>query len=295
MKPINLFLEEVRGWQTVGDPPPEQLWDARVQIHWAAQIVAAANLTFLEPVPDDSHTAMTWVPGPDLLAGHLTPEPNAFRLALRPADLTLLLLSRHGGTIGEFTLPGRTLEDGHTWLRSALAGYTGRPLEIEIKRPTYQLPQHRVSNGQPFSLHPANAFAAVARWFGNAHLVLGHVTRTIPTASSVRCWPHHLDLATLIHLDPEAEPEKRRFVGVGLAPGDDYYREPYWYASPWPYPKTKSLPELEGDGEWKTDGTFMAALPASRVVRAATPEGQLEKVTTFLQSAVEGCYRLLEA
>ena len=39
------------------------MWDARVQLHWAAQIPAGVGRTLIPPRADDSHTAFTWADG----------------------------------------------------------------------------------------------------------------------------------------------------------------------------------------------------------------------------------------
>lgn len=47
-------------WQRLGSTPPAQLAPARLQAHWAAQVLAAAGETFVPATPDTGHTAMTW-------------------------------------------------------------------------------------------------------------------------------------------------------------------------------------------------------------------------------------------
>ena len=81
-------------------------------------------------------------------------------------------------------------------------------------------------------------------------------------APTVRCWPHHFDLATLFALEA-GDPETARSVGVGLSPGDGSYAEPYFYCTPWPAPE--NLPEPPGPLHWHTQGFTSLVCPASRV------------------------------
>ena len=48
-------------WQTLGTVPVADLVEAKVQLHWAAQIVAAFGNGLLQPQPDDSQSNLGWV------------------------------------------------------------------------------------------------------------------------------------------------------------------------------------------------------------------------------------------
>lgn len=45
-------------WSTLGATDPQQLGDARLQLHWAAQLAASFGQAFGEPKDDDSHRNM---------------------------------------------------------------------------------------------------------------------------------------------------------------------------------------------------------------------------------------------
>src|SRR6185436_9917469 len=106
----------------------------------------------------------------------------------------------------------------------------------------------------------------VAAWLDAAHHLLSGVARRHSGASAVRLWPHHFDVATLIALDPDGDPEAARSIGAGLALGDTFKPEPYIYITPWPYPsKDRELPALDG-GSWNTEGWTGAYLEASRLL-----------------------------
>ena len=55
-----------RGWRPVGTISPDALVDARLQLHHAAQLVAAVGATLLPPRPDDGHPNLGWI-GDDTL------------------------------------------------------------------------------------------------------------------------------------------------------------------------------------------------------------------------------------
>jgi hypothetical protein len=46
-----------------------------------------------------------------------------------------------------------------------------------------------------------------------------------------------------------------------MTPGDEANHEPYYYVTPWPYPKEPPTPSLTR-GAWHTAGWFGAVLPA---------------------------------
>src|SRR5207247_497257 len=122
----------------------------------------------------------------------------------------------------------------------------------------------------------AAAFEELAGWYGNAAVVLETLRAATPTASEVRCWPHHFDLATLITVAPGQS------VGVGMEPGDQYYAEPYFYVNMHPAPDARALPPLHGHGTWHTHEWIGAVLPASRLAAS----GQRSQIERFTGSAV---------
>jgi hypothetical protein len=154
------------------------------------------------------------------------------------------------------------------------------------------MPEHPVAGGEPFDFKDPKVFAEVGRWFASAHHVLSKVQVREPNASPVRCWPHHFDIATLITLDPEKDPEQARAIGVGLSPGDGAYAEPYFYANPWPPPQNPNPPALE-TGQWHTAGFFGAVLTAGEIVEIEGNEARFARVNGFLNAAIDAGHDLL--
>ena len=82
-----------------------------------------------------------------------------------------------------------------------------------------------------------------------------------------------------------------RTCGAGLAPGDQYYDEPYFYVNAYPQPRAEQLTDaLSGDGAWHAHEWVGAVLPGSRIAGdAATQRAQVQ---AFLDSALAACRRL---
>ncbi|MFT6396142.1 MAG: hypothetical protein ACJAYU_000885 [Bradymonadia bacterium] len=223
---------------------------ARLQCHWAAQIAGAPGLTLLKPEPNDAHTNLFWS---DELGGLAGPNVNGIVTSFHFAPFEI--------RAGEKTLPldGVTLEQGMKWL-SEIFGKT-------LGRGTYDMPEHPVANGAPFASSPS--MAKLQTYYERGDRALSALGGT------VRCWPHHFDLA-ILH-----ERGEGRSFGTGMSPGDGSYADPYWYVTPWPYPAdTSALPEL-ADGEWHTDGWVGAVMSGDR------------DPTVFFQSAMAACDILL--
>src|SRR5215831_12224905 len=109
---------EPHRFEALGLPAPRSLTRARVELHWAAQLPAAAGRSLITPAPDDSHTSLEWLAGPRMLAsGRL---PGGLRAALRPADLMLVALDPTGTTADELALEGRTFDEALGWLAGRL-------------------------------------------------------------------------------------------------------------------------------------------------------------------------------
>lgn len=107
--------------------------DARLQLHWAAQIPTGVGRTLIPQRPDDSNTAFAW----SAERQALMQEPaGAIQAGIRLRDLTIL------ANDDEFPLRGRTLDDGFAFLESRLGAKLGRP--------NVELPDHAVAHGATF-------------------------------------------------------------------------------------------------------------------------------------------------
>jgi hypothetical protein len=278
-------------WETLGAVEPRSLIEARQQIHWAVQAVAAVGKQLLPHQHDYGEQSFTWLAGPRVLAQGVVDGPRPFRAAVRLADPTLLLLGRDGETLAAMPLEGRTLDEACEWVKREAEGLLRRPLEKLLERPE-GMPDHPVATGARFALAGSPAPAELERYYAGADRLLSGLRERNPGASPVRCWPHHFDLATLMLLDRQADPETARSIGVGMSPGDSGRPEPYFYVLPWPRP-TGDLPPLDG-GAWNTGEWLGAVLEAADLTTAGSNGAQRERIERFLNSAVQACRELLE-
>lgn len=273
-----------RSWTPLGRVPAKQLRDARDQLHWAVQLIAAAGQALAEPKDDDSHRGFRWLDG-WLVSARLR---GMVQVALRPSDFVLALRDSKEVEIDRFVMRGRTLPQCQSWLELAIAGaLDGAPPELEL--PEWDLPLHGVGHGADFGPDP-KALQALANWYANADFALSNLAFAHPEAGPVRGWPHHFDLAVLLTLS--ADPAHPRTVGAGMTPGDSYYPEPYWYVSPWPYPDDSALPTL-GAGRWHTDRWTGAVLTYDETLGPSPDLDQSgPRVARFLDEAVAAARRL---
>lgn len=229
---------------------------ARLALHWAAQIPAAAGATLVPARADASHTALAW---------------DDVRKALVSETGAALLVERFAIAFGETTIPlaGMALEAAIALLAAAM----GKP---QLQRPQHELPAHAVATGAPFE-KPAEAdLAEIARWYSGAQ-------RALAKYGVVRCWPHHFDIAALLALEGEKQ------IGVGMSPGDGSYPEPYFYVTPYPFAEG-DLPSV-APGEWRKTGWKGAVLRGSVLVAQTDQDAMLG---AFLESAVGAGRAMLE-
>src|SRR5258705_328415 len=126
------------------------MWDARVQLHWAAQIPTGVGRTLIAQRPDDSNTAFAW-------SGEraaLVQEPaGGTQAGIRLRDLTLLVNAE------EFPLRGRTLDEGFAFLESRFGA--------KLNRPNVELPDHAVARGAKFGADP-DGLSMLAGYYAHA-------------------------------------------------------------------------------------------------------------------------------
>jgi hypothetical protein len=138
-----------RAWQAVRPEESTHLSDSRLQLHHAAQFGAAAGISFLEHRPDDSHTNLEWVPTFSGLASRVIPGRKPFRIGVRPADLTLLIVTEKDQPIARYRLHGRTIVEATQWIREQLGSLGADAARYSLKR-HYEIPEHPVAMGDSF-------------------------------------------------------------------------------------------------------------------------------------------------
>mgnify|MGYP001545970808 FL=1 len=262
------------------------LGDARLELHWATQLVSAPGATWLPSEADHSHTNLGWDDALGVLVGRSVGDEH-LRAALVLGSLELVVLEgeRERATLG---LAGRDMGSALTWLGEHMRRDAAEAPEL----PVHDMPDHPVSHGAPFSDGDPAGRAELEAWFSNASAAIYRAVADEPTASIVRCWPHHFDVASLVVLDVDADAEDARSIGVGFSPGDDSYSQPYFYVNPWPYPPADELPPLDEAARWHTEGWTGAVLTGEQVVDAG-PSHQAALVDRELRRAIAACRAVL--
>lgn len=261
-------------WIQVGEVPPRELTEARLELHHAAQLVSiAVGRALVAHRDDDSHTTLAWRAGAGQWVGEEIPDTGGLRAGLRPSDLALTLGHESEPDEHALALAGKTLEDGLAWLRREL-GRDAVAFDFH-----FEMPHHPVADGAAFRSELKDGFEELGRYFANGTLLLEAAAVGRDNASIIRTWPHHFDVGMLL-------PEGDRGVGPGLAPGDEHFDEPYLYVNVWPRPESSQLPPLPR-GHWQTEGFFAAILTATELLEGSG-EGQEERASEFLAAAIDG-------
>lgn len=242
----------------------ESLAAARVEAHWAVQVIAAAADRWIARRDDDSHTAMTWIGDRRMLRGEAAPSGLAIGLVL---DELALVALRGADAIATLPLAGERLAGAMAWADRQHAGAAGEPPR-GIHARDYDMPARPDA---PFA-RDRDALAELAGWYSRGHGALSQL-------GPLHVWPHHFDLGTIVFLDPPGE--HARQIGAGLSPGDRYYAEPYLYVTPYPIADGGSWPPLDGGGVWRHEGWTGAVLTATAIAAGGDPGA-------FVRSAIEG-------
>jgi len=254
-------------WKTLGAVPAGGLSEARLQLHWAAQLLSAPGVSLLPAENDFSHTNLQW----DIELGVLSGRPvgsESLRAGLVFESLELAVLDGERER-SSMRLAGHSLQQGLSWLGRELTGQGS-----QLDPPQHDMPSHPVGEGSVFSDAHGPERTELGAWFANAFFLIREAVADEVSASPVRCWPHHFDVASLITLDEGVEAEKARSIGVGFSPGDGSYDQPYFYVTPWPYPEIANLPRLTNGAEWHRSGWTGAVLAAERLLSVPPAEQQ---------------------
>lgn len=260
----------------------QDLTESRLQLHYAIQLIAATGAALAEPQPDYSHASLDWNPGLRLFVGVVIAADQPFSVAIDPIALTVLILDETGTKQAELALHQKTMTEGLNWLKGEISQRGADADKIVfLSYPSDDFPDHAIAHGTPFDRHQMKARQVLTDDYANTYKLLQEIGATT-AASPIHIWPHHFDMATLISL-PEIADKQSRSIGVGFSPGDQSYGEPYWYVSPYPYPDTAKLPQLEGNGFWHTTAWVGAVLTTSRLQNGTAESAQIK---TFLHSAL---------
>ena len=281
-------------WHSIGTPAPDQLAHTRLQLHCAAQAIANVPRLLARRTDDWSHSAFAWDEGRQALLSARIPADVPFHVGLRVPDATALILDADEVEISTCSADGRTIEELFAWLTRQIVDLTSSALPKPLANAEAGLPEP-CKAGQVFDLADGAALAELARYYDNTSHVLQQIQASQKHASPVRTWPHHMDMALSIDLDPNQEGPQVRSISFGMQPGDTFYPEPYYYSSPWPYPEPDAWPTLDSGGHWHTDGFTGAVLLASALARTGDAAAQEAALEAFAHSAIAANRALLDA
>jgi len=253
-------LEVVREqWEMQGAAPGGH--DAAVgEVRRAVALLAAAQ--------GGADPALDWLMDARAFA---TAPIGGKRAAFAPSKGELLVTDAAGKPTASFALHGKSPADAAKWLSEQL----GKPVAAGA--------------GGAFSFGDAAALEDVTRSYANAVRALLCVRAMVKSEEPVRVAPEALHVALGVALDGG------KSVGLGYAPGDAEVSAPHFYGKPCPLPShdADDLPELEGGGEWKTDGAwFGGVLRRSEWVWYDAEQLQAGATVSFLDSCVDAARAL---
>lgn len=265
-------LEVVREQWEMQGAAPEGYTTALAEVRRAAAIVGAASKALL----GEAGASLDWLA--DVRAFASPVVAGKFRVALVPSQLSLQVTDAAGKPTQQLALAGKSPADAWRWLGEQ-TGKLGKPLTGAAE------------SGAAFAAGGEAALEDIARSYGNAVRALLCVRELVKTDEPVRVAPEPLHVVCGVAFGDG------KSVGLGYAPGDTEIDVPYFYAKPCPLPSydADSLAELEGGGEWKTDGSwFGCLLRRGEWIWYDAEQLQAGAAVSFLDSAVDATRALAE-
>jgi hypothetical protein len=266
------------GLQPLGAVSPLHLGYARTTLHNAVQLIASTANVLAEPKADDSHRSFSWDPG--LLAFQGVHLAGDFFVRVRAVEFVAELVSVRNAVLASIELEGKPLTESLRALQEDMPVPNGqRSFDFAVFDDIVP-DEDLIAN--PLTLAPLGAREELAQQYNHAFHTLQFVVAADATAEAIRTWPHHFDMATILH--PTAE----KSIGLGLSPGDADYAEPYWYITPSPELKNAEEAALPQPWRWHTKGWTGLVLPIAKLLDFTTP-GQEDEV---LARSMDQCLAL---
>ncbi|HVA54297.1 MAG TPA: hypothetical protein VNI53_00635 [Gammaproteobacteria bacterium] len=262
---------------SLGRVAPTELGTARLLLQIAVQPVGNLGRAFLQPAADYSHISLVWDAELHALVGErVTTSSINLRAALFFDPPAVALLDDKGQVLNRWPLEGLTLSKLETDMQRALSGdglqntkFSARsvnPIDLSVlgKGETFAFTQQR------------DAVMELAAYYAMSAAVLDELTYTLRAGRIPHVWPHHFDYSLLTPLEKSGG-ERGRSITLGMSPGDGYYDQPYFYATPWPYPPADTLPVVQPPAHWHqhewtglvlTATDFLSRKPERETLRA---------------------------
>ncbi|MCL5246211.1 hypothetical protein M4I21_10360 [Cellulophaga sp. 20_2_10] len=236
-------------------------------MHFAAQYLAAAGISFIEKKADDSHTNLGFSVRNQQLETHPL-SINGDILCLNYNTFSLDWSSSKFSA--SFFLENKTHVQALEWLHNSAKIFLGKEYKYQFH---YALP-NVIDDSFTYELN-ISELSELASLRTVAQSTILETLRELNLKSEVRVWPHHFDTGAFASLNSELD------LGLGMAIPDEVVNEHYFYISGYKDGKsieTNSL-EMLTEGEWKNNGFKGAVLPVKKAKK--------DKAIQFFTSVVK--------
>jgi hypothetical protein len=249
------------------------LKEARLQLHYALQPLAMAT-NLLPPQKESAQTALFWNDHDRTIHTKAIVGNTSVIILFDPQIFSLIVSTEED--MFQFDLKRKTLKEAMDWLKTILTELGVDTSELSpLPYPTFDFPYHPLALGSSFSCLDGKARNILIELFDQSNSALVELNRKYKNISEVRLWPHHFDLAVLLHYGKDAT------IGVGFSAGDQSYDRPYWYVSP--YPKPEVLADLT-IGQWHIQGWTGAVW-----LFTDTAQNSAHAIANFFHEGIRAC------
>lgn len=278
-------------WPALNLESVKNLNETTNQVHYAAQFLAAAGKAFVENQADDSHTNMAWHQETETFMGHPFAQNPDLHLALKVEGLQLEIHNAQHKVLDQFSLIGRSLAEGESWLKEALKKQNIESESFTLKL-HYDIPDHPLAHGARFEALTHEDYQTFSKVRTISDIVLPQHLKQFENASSLRTWPHHFDHGTFIPLKVDEQGNLLQSIGLGLAIHEAIIPEYYFYITHWSKEggiDYSNLPDLPSGGEWYQGAWTGAILKVSQFANADEAA-----INLFIKEAIQASLDLLK-
>ena len=279
-------------WKIQSLPFNDDIKDALMQQHHAAQFIAKVGRHLVPQKDDDSNTNMEFIPEDNLLLGNVM--PNGMSVALQLSDLKLFIVDEAKNIRKTICLDGKTQEMIFVELAQNLAdiGIDVTNFKDELH---YEIPFHELDNGAVFSIKDNEALVENAKYRHNAKLVLNEVSKLLDQDELIRIWPHHFDTGAFYVISKNENGEATKTIGIGFAIPDSMVEEPYYYLSFWSDKPIENLNKFNqfSAGSWMMPDWNGAVLRHSELQKANSASDQYDMVKSFYTDGINALLKIL--
>ena len=273
-------------WQLLTFPELEDITQAKELCHQAIQNVSAVGRNFLPKEQEDSQSNLEWDAKLQRLAGRwIETESITFRSSFSLIEFKVYLVDKDLNTLSSISMQDKVQNDVMIWLEKELKEIGLESSHIDLAYP-YKIPEYPTAKGKPFHIINFVALRELSRLYHNTAFILKELRKSEATMTHTRCWPHHFDIAARIVRLDTGDPTTSKSISLGMSPGDHYYKEPYFYATPWPY-ITEGLSDISHTlAHWHDEDWIGAVLPVSKLKNLVLIQDQRNQVIHFFKEAL---------